>query len=56
MKNTKLIISKFVDNIDIDKKYKAKELTDLLSSIYDKNIGTIRLTHEKPLLIKKKMI
>jgi hypothetical protein len=54
MKNTKVIISKFSDNIDINKNYKAKELTDLLSSIYDKNIATIRLTHEKPLLTKKK--
>ena len=35
MKNTKTILSKFNEKINVDKKYKSTELINLLSNIYD---------------------
>jgi len=53
MKNTKTILSKFNEKINVDKKYKSTELINLLSNIYDLHNKKTKLTHELPLLIRK---
>lgn len=54
MKNTKTILSKFNEKVNLDKKYKSTELITLLSNICDVHIKQIKLTREVPLLIRKK--
>lgn len=53
MKNTKTIISKFNEKVNLDKKYNVTQLTTLLSNICDLHIKQIKLTREVPLLIRK---
>ena len=56
MKNTtEIVITKFNSNVDVTKKYNVTQLTNLLSKIYENNTKKIKLTHEMPLLLRKKL-